>query len=323
MQAIPLARSGSVRPLLDFVEKLGARPGPALANARPLLLDPTAMVPMPMGGALFEEAQRTVGDTAFGLRAGASVHVLEFNDWGSVMRQARTIAGLLATIGIAARRFNTGQQFWTFQRGEDVWLHWRFTSRLTDGRRGANEFALAIVLQALRLAGDDAWRPDEIHLEGAPPRHAEELAALARQRVFFDQPHAAVVFPARDLTRAYPLLAQRAADHSGSVPADDFAGSVRQLAASLLKAGALDLAVAAESARMSERSLQRRLAACGLSFARIADDVRFEAARRMLGEPGRKIVEVSADLGYTDSANFTRAFRRWAGISPQAFRQSA
>lgn len=34
------------------------------------------------------------------------------------------------------------------------------------------------------------------------------------------------------------------------------------------------------------------------------------------------IVEISNELGYTDSANFTRAFRRWSGLSPQAFRQT-
>jgi AraC-like DNA-binding protein len=72
---------------------------------------------------------------------------------------------------------------------------------------------------------------------------------------------------------------------------------------------------------MSERSLQRRLAEHGLRFARLVEEARFEAAQRLLREPGRKIVDVSLALGYTDSANFTRAFRRWAGVPPQAFRQ--
>lgn len=323
MQAIPLARSGSVRPILDFVERCGARPGPALANARPLLLDPAAMVPMPMGGALFEEAQRTLGDPAFGLHAGASVRVLEFNDWGSVIRQARTLAGLLATIGAAARRFNTGQQFWTVRRGEEVWLHWRFTSRMTQGRRVVADFALTIVLQAIRLAAGAEWRPDEIHLEGAPPEHAEALAALARKRTCFEQPYTALVFPARSLACRFAPLAARPVDPTVRVPANDFEGSMRQLAESLLRLGALDLAVAAESVHMSERSLQRRLAASGLSFARVVEDVRFDTACRLLGERGRKIIEIATELGYTDSANFTRAFRRWSGVSPQAFRESA
>ena len=72
---------------------------------------------------------------------------------------------------------------------------------------------------------------------------------------------------------------------------------------------------------MSTRSLQRHLAAAGLSFAGLVDDVRFQLACGLLRDPHSKVVEVSAELGYTDSANFTRAFRRWAGVSPRSFRR--
>ncbi|HET6303220.1 MAG TPA: helix-turn-helix domain-containing protein [Myxococcota bacterium] len=41
----------------------------------------------------------------------------------------------------------------------------------------------------------------------------------------------------------------------------------------------------------------------------------------MLRDPGVKIIEISAQLGYRDSANFTRAFRRWTGVAPQVFRR--
>jgi AraC-like DNA-binding protein len=42
----------------------------------------------------------------------------------------------------------------------------------------------------------------------------------------------------------------------------------------------------------------------------------------LLRDPDVRIVDVSAELGYTDSANFTRAFRRWAGVPPLAFRRA-
>jgi AraC-like DNA-binding protein len=321
LQAIPLVRTGSVRPVLDYLEARDLRVGPTTDRARSLLLSPTALVPYPLAGAIFEEGFRASGDPALGLRLGAASSVTELNEWAGVLDRARTIAGFLRVVAAAGRRFNTGQQFWIARRGADLCLHWRYTSRLTDGRPVVRDFSLALVLEALRLAAGDAWRPRWIRFEGAPPPHAEELAALAGESAAFDAPYVAVAISRDQLARRFPRIPAPPVSDA-AVPVDDFAGSFRQLAAALLEIEELDLAVAAEAARMSERSLQRRLAEAGTSFARIVDDVRFDAACRMLGDPARKIVEISADLGYTDSANFTRAFRRWSGLSPQAFRRT-
>lgn len=323
MQPIPLVRSDVVRTVLGYVDRLGAPPGPVLCALRPLLHEPAALVPMALAGAAFEEARRATEDDGFGLRLGAATRLVDFHDWGGVLERARTVGGLLATLGAAARQFNTGQQFWALRRGEQVWVHWSHTARMTQGRRVAGDFALALLLQAIRLAAGADWRPDEIHLEGPAPPHAAELRALARERVVFERPHSGLVFPARYLSGRFALLAPAPAYRGHGVPAGDFAGSMRQLVESLCKLGTPSLSAAAESVRMSERSLQRRLAENGLSFARVVEDVRLEAACRMLGDPTRKIIEIAVDLGYSDSANFTRAFRRWTGVSPHAFRRSA
>ena len=73
---------------------------------------------------------------------------------------------------------------------------------------------------------------------------------------------------------------------------------------------------------MSVRSLQRHLAASNLCFSRLVEEARFEAASVLLRDPDVRIVDVSAELGYSDAANFTRAFRRWAGVPPLDFRRA-
>jgi AraC-like DNA-binding protein len=84
--------------------------------------------------------------------------------------------------------------------------------------------------------------------------------------------------------------------------------------------GALDLTSAARALRTSERSLKRHLAAEGTSFSSVASAVRLERAQRLLRDPGLTVERVAEALGYTDPANFTRAFRKWAGESPRAYR---
>ena len=90
----------------------------------------------------------------------------------------------------------------------------------------------------------------------------------------------------------------------------------------MLALGNLDLPSVAEAAGTSVRSLQRHLASSNLSFARLVDEARFEAASALLRDPNVRVVDVSAELGYADAANFTRAFRRWAGVPPLVFRRA-
>jgi AraC-like DNA-binding protein len=97
--------------------------------------------------------------------------------------------------------------------------------------------------------------------------------------------------------------------------------SVRQTIRCLLEVGKLNLGNVAEAADTSVRSLQRHLSTAGVDFLRLVDEARFQAASRLLRDPAIRIIDVSVALGYTDAANFTRAFRRWAGMSPMAYRR--
>jgi AraC-like DNA-binding protein len=73
---------------------------------------------------------------------------------------------------------------------------------------------------------------------------------------------------------------------------------------------------------MSGRTLQRRLAAEGVSYQDLLDDARKEAAGRYLHESPLAIGEVAYLVGYSEPAPFHRAFKRWYGVTPEAFRQT-
>ncbi|WP_323993227.1 AraC family transcriptional regulator ligand-binding domain-containing protein [Nguyenibacter sp. L1] len=72
---------------------------------------------------------------------------------------------------------------------------------------------------------------------------------------------------------------------------------------------------------MSERTLRRRLLDLGTSYTAILDEVRFEKARLLLLQSGVTTDMIARKLGYTETSNFRHAFRRWAGHSPQSFRE--
>ena len=71
------------------------------------------------------------------------------------------------------------------------------------------------------------------------------------------------------------------------------------------------------------RTLQRRLARSGTSFEELRDDARRQAAELYLSTTTLTIAEVTYLLGYSEPTAFHRAFRRWHGTTPQAFRAQA
>ena len=74
---------------------------------------------------------------------------------------------------------------------------------------------------------------------------------------------------------------------------------------------------------MSIRTLQRRLDEEGVSFLALKDQIRYKLSRSALLSSEMSIEAISEELGYSDRHSFARAFKRWSGISPSAFRKKA
>ncbi len=322
MQPIPLIRVHALRPLLDFAKRTGVEVPSSVARAEAAFRDLGALVPLALGGQLWEEVARANGDDALGLRVAEQSRIEDIGELGWLIRRSSSVGEALETAVRFGSRFNTGQRHWLAYRGEEVWFRRHFAPALLRGRRQVNDFALTLTLRVIRLGAGAAWRPSEIHLDGPPPRHAAELAALAEKGVRFGESSTTLVFPRAVLDLPIPPAPVPSAIPRSSLPAPDFPQSVRQTIDSLLRLGSAKLPVAAEMSGMSARSLQRRLRESRLDFGHLVEEARFDSARRMLVDPGLKIVDVAAELGYSDSANFTRAFRRWTGVPPREFRRS-
>jgi AraC-like DNA-binding protein len=71
---------------------------------------------------------------------------------------------------------------------------------------------------------------------------------------------------------------------------------------------------------MGVRTLQRRLKKNGLTYKRVVDQARYQASADLLCDQHVKLIDIAYELGYSDQANFNRAFRRFVGISPGEYR---
>jgi AraC-like DNA-binding protein len=108
-------------------------------------------------------------------------------------------------------------------------------------------------------------------------------------------------------------------DRSFATPASAFRRSVEVHIEALLPRGARMEAVA-RALGCGRQTLYRRLREEGTSFEALVEAVRRRVAKRLLRDPKVSVKEVGYRLGFAEPAAFSRAFKRWTGKSPAAWR---
>jgi AraC-like DNA-binding protein len=73
---------------------------------------------------------------------------------------------------------------------------------------------------------------------------------------------------------------------------------------------------------ISVRTLQRRLEQINMTYTVLVDEVRTDLACQQLELAHVPVVEVAKRLGFKDHSSFSRAFMRWKGLSPRAYRKA-
>ncbi|MFX0547130.1 helix-turn-helix domain-containing protein [Roseovarius sp. S1116L3] len=95
---------------------------------------------------------------------------------------------------------------------------------------------------------------------------------------------------------------------------------VKSVIAGLVLTGTVSVEAVASHFGISPRTLQRRLNQRGIGFWTMVEQSRFEIAGALLHQTDLQVQEIAAKLGYSTPGGFSRAFTRWAGCSPSAFR---
>ena len=118
---------------------------------------------------------------------------------------------------------------------------------------------------------------------------------------------------------ADPLLEEQIKQMKGG-PGYEWTGDIRRLLCTWLTSHRCSADDMADLLAMSRRTFDRRLKSRGISYKALANEIRFEVACRQLQDTEMSLSQIAAALGYSEASAFTRAFQRWSGRTPTAWR---
>lgn len=331
MKHVPLIRANVIKGFITFLEDMGSPAKRLLVRAKlpvSALSAPESLLPFHRVTEFYAETARKEGVALFGLLVGQRTQIADLGAYGRLLCQSLTLYDALHTGIHLVATYTSGERFWLEEHGEQMWICRNFVGSPTAELQQADHFSIMVMINLIRMAAGPEWRPTAVYLETQPIAGLETVEPLADAQIAFQQNASAIVFPRSLLSLPLGNLGerqdvQRYKDYEllhASAPATSFSGAIRQMIATLLREQQADIQVVAEIVGMSVRTFQRQLSDLNLTYSRLVEQVRFEQALQLLHNPGIKLADIASELGYTDAANFTRAFKRWTGVSPSEFR---
>jgi AraC-like DNA-binding protein len=303
-------RLAGLKPFVEYLRRTGASVERLLSRATlGRFVSPEGLIPVSQVLRFMNESAQAGRLPNLGLLAGRDTPIGALGMFGRSIAHSRTLGEAIQTAIRAMPAFDSGGRYVLTRHGERARLSHGFVDGVGAGREQAEQYWLMLTLNIVRLAVVPA-RPDLVHLE-----------TVERGETAVTFPQALLACPLATTHGSPPLDRGEFESWSASGPADDFAGSVLQVIEALSSPELPRIGVTADAIGMSVRGLQRRLAEAGLGYQRLVGQARFATALHLLEGTNARVLDIALDLGYSDHAHFTRAFRRWTGVAPRDFRR--
>jgi AraC-like DNA-binding protein len=311
----------------DLLCKLGADPRRVLAAAgveEQVLSDPANMIPYAAGGRLLRECVASTGCAHFGLLLGEHWDSLSRGLPAQLSLSAQTVGEAIAAF-LQYQHLNTsGAVNFLSRRGSDALLHYGIYAIGIEATDQIKSVAMAAAFNAMRKLCGDGWRPTEVHMAFREPADPRPYHRFFGAHVLFDSAETALVFSARWLKQPLPSADakqfERLKRYAKLAGEADPVVIARRTVTSQLSAEEASGEKVAQTMGMHRRTLHRKLQRGGTSFQKVLDDVQFAVTCQILRDTDLPGIEIAALLDYGDASGFVRAFKRWAGMTPEAWR---
>ncbi|HEY8251874.1 MAG TPA: AraC family transcriptional regulator [Burkholderiales bacterium] len=190
------------------------------------------------------------------------------------------------------------------------------------------DIAMAILLDLCRMNAGAALRPVGASLRRRKPEPADAYARFFGCPVQFGAEENTFVLSAKDADCPLPSANRQLAavfdkmliEELARLDKSDVVSRCRAAVLQDLSSGEGTAEDTAKQLHMSPRTLQRKLAEANTTYLQLVDDTRKDLALRYIEDPRRSVTDITFSLGFSQPSAFTRAFKRWTGLSPSDYR---
>ena len=327
--------AGLARGLIEVAVSKGAGEEALLARAGlsgAELADQDNRIPFSNYVALMRAGKELCNDPALGLHFGESNDLAKFSVVGLIGYASETMLDAMQQMNRYGRlviEFDGGpDRFRVAQEKGGFWL--------VDNRENANAFPELTESTFARMvcgARRFGYRPmvKQVELTHPDPGYAHEYERIFQVPVKFDASwNAMEIDPSLLAVRlnlqpryVFGILTEHAdallkeLENSKSLR-----GRVENLLMPILHKGEIGMEAIAEKLAMSRQTLFRKLKTEGTTFEKVLDELRHRLALEYLRGKKASVNEIAYLLGFSDPAAFSRAFKRWTGVSPRAMRRA-
>lgn len=336
--------------IVQFAEACGASRARVLkeaAVAESDVMDADARLPLLALQRLFDGCATLLADPAFALRFGMGVPCAQLT-LASALAAARpeqhaseqltlrdALDGLnrYAALGVDFGRRAPATRYRFVESVTGVWLEdLRPDLSTGDAWPALTESVFARFATGIRRRGgegvvralevrhgeptDEAHRAAYHAVFRVPVHFGASRNALCLDPVFLENPLEPLATPVQAVLAAHADVQLRALSASVTWTRKVEAIIARRLTEAPSVAAGIDMEGVCRELAVSRHTLHRRLREECTTFNRVVDTVRHQAAVEMLREQSLPVAVVASRLGFSESAAFSRAYKRWTGTRP-------
>ena len=260
-------------------------------------------------------AERT-GIEDLGLKVADTISMDRIGDLSTKMKAEGSLYASLGLFCKEVAEVNSHATFWLSHNDGQTWFFRHNPDELDVAQDIAEQFTVMYMVKLVQLTAGPEWYPEQVWLKSPGLRGYKRYPEFKNSKISLARGVTAVMLPEDDESTDIP---KRMIPPLPQPPS--LGDSLKTLLSMYLPDDCPGIELAAELSRLSVRTFKRKLANEKTTYRNLLQQARFEMACSMLENTDMNILDIANSIAYSHPGNFTRAFQKWSGLSPQKYRE--